>query len=80
MSAADQVGAVVAFLVPFGFAYLLYRAVFAMAGVRDRRRERRRATELRDAWIADPLSWIALEDAMGAHRLETIDQWSERCR
>jgi hypothetical protein len=80
MSAADQVGAVIAFLVPFVGAYLLYRAVCAVVELRDGRRQKCRADELREAWVMDPLSWIALEDAMGEHRLGTIDQWRERCQ
>jgi hypothetical protein len=84
MSATDQVGAVIAFLVPFGFAYLLYRLVFAVRHARQRKSLKRTLDQAlqraRDRWVADPLSWIALEDAMGVHRLETIDQWRERCR
>jgi hypothetical protein len=76
MSAADQVGAVIAFSVPFVGAYVVYRVVFAMIDAR-RERSLRRA---RVQWVADPLSWIAVEDARGAHRLETIDEWRDTCQ
>jgi hypothetical protein len=84
MSAADQIGAVIAFLVPFGFAYLLYRLVFAVRDARQRKSLERALDQAllraRDRWVADPLSWIAVKDAMAARRLETINQWREGCR
>jgi hypothetical protein len=76
MSAADQVGAVIAFLVPFVGAYLLYRLVFALHDARQRRSLQR----ARDQWVADPLSWIMVEDATAARRLETLEQWREEHR
>ena len=83
MSAADQVGAVIAFSVPFVGAYLVYRVISAVLELKDRRYARAERFRQRLEWdrfVAHPLSWLALEDAMGEHRLETIEQWREAHR
>lgn len=83
MSAADQVGAVIAFSVPFVGAYLIYRAIFGVVELKDRRRARAERFQQQLEWdrfVAHPLSWIMVEDALDTSRLANLQEWRERCR
>jgi hypothetical protein len=83
MSAAEKVGAVIAFSVPFVGAYLIYRVVFAVIELKDRRHGRAERSQLQAEWdqfVAHPLSWIMVEDALDTYRLASLEEWRERCR
>jgi hypothetical protein len=83
MSAAEQVGATIAFLVPFVGAYLVYRAGFAVVELKNRRHARAETFQQRLEWdqfVAHPLSWIMVEDALNTYRLWSLEEWRERCR
>jgi hypothetical protein len=83
MSAADQVGAVIAFSLPFFSAYVVYRVIFWVLELKDRRRARAERFQQQLKWdrfVALPLSWIMLEDALDTYRLASLEEWRKSCR
>jgi hypothetical protein len=83
VSGTQQAGAVLAFLTPFVGAYVLYRVVFAVVELKDPQRARAERSQQKLEWdrfVAHPLSWIMVADALDTYRLTSLEEWRERCR
>lgn len=73
MSAAEKVGAVVAFLTPFVVVYHVYRAIFAAVDARQRKSLQRARDDRRRKMLSlRSDQWLVLEHAKARLLLEEI--------